>query len=77
MCTQRQKTASDYAKEELHRPVMKVFREWKKLHPVVPAWERPPPPKLAQPDAPPPPKPPHAAAVASSLFGSDGVDDSR
>ena len=35
----RNKTPADYAKEELKRPAMKVFREWRKRHPQPQPWD--------------------------------------
>lgn len=35
----RNKTPADYAKEELKRPAMRVFREWRKKHPPHMPWE--------------------------------------
>ena len=35
----RNKTPADYAKEELMRPAMKVFREWRKKHPPKQPWD--------------------------------------
>ena len=35
----RNKTPADYAKEELRRAAMQVFREWRKRHPPVPPWD--------------------------------------
>ena len=35
----RNKTPADYAREELKRPAMKVFRTWRKKHPPRMPWD--------------------------------------
>ena len=69
----RNQTAADYAKWELNRGAMKVFREWRQAHPVVPVWERPPLPKLPQAESVEPPRAMQHQYPTTGLFGGDGV----